>query len=311
MPLIGSSASHGMGARLKSVVAGGTLTSDATYFYRTFTGNGTLDISGSPLATSYLVVAGGGGGRPGFAGYDGDSGFYSNYASGGGGAGSFREIENQSLQPGSYAITVGGGGASTTHGSSSGIRLDGTLVFSPAAAGGSYGGHGQNNAFFLGPYGSGGGGASELYFDGDSTYYRFGRSGGTSTFSEDKAGGTGFAPVGTSVTAMAGGGGGGADSVGGNATSGVGGNGGGAKTSTLNGIAYAGGGGGAGYSTGGTGGAGAGNGAVVTGAGGNATANRGGGGGGGGHNTSFSSFASSGGSGGSGIVIVRYLKTAV
>jgi hypothetical protein len=45
------------------VVTGGTLTSDATYYYRTFTANDTLTITGDkPLAFDYVLVGGGGGG---------------------------------------------------------------------------------------------------------------------------------------------------------------------------------------------------------------------------------------------------------
>lgn len=46
------------------VVTGGTLTSDATYYYRTFTSAGDLVVSGASLNVEYLVIgAGGGGGR--------------------------------------------------------------------------------------------------------------------------------------------------------------------------------------------------------------------------------------------------------
>ena len=60
------------------VVTGGTLTSDATYFYRTFTANGTLGITGPDLTADILVIAGGGGG----GGADNNGPF-----GGGGGAG--------------------------------------------------------------------------------------------------------------------------------------------------------------------------------------------------------------------------------
>ena len=45
----------------RSVVTGGTLTSDATYFYRTFTSSGTLDVANLALLADYFVVGGGGG----------------------------------------------------------------------------------------------------------------------------------------------------------------------------------------------------------------------------------------------------------
>jgi hypothetical protein len=40
-----SARAYGFTSTLKSVVTGGTLSSDSTYFYRTFTGNGTLAVS--------------------------------------------------------------------------------------------------------------------------------------------------------------------------------------------------------------------------------------------------------------------------
>ena len=43
-------------------VTGGTLTSDATYYYRTFTANGDLTVTGGSLEVEVLVIGGGGGG---------------------------------------------------------------------------------------------------------------------------------------------------------------------------------------------------------------------------------------------------------
>lgn len=42
----------------KSVVSGGSLTSDSTYYYRTFTSSSTLTVSDAPLEIYYLIVAG-------------------------------------------------------------------------------------------------------------------------------------------------------------------------------------------------------------------------------------------------------------
>lgn len=97
-----SARAYGFTSTLKSVVTGGTLTSDSIYFYRTFTGNGTLTISGAPLVADYLVVAGGGGSS-------GGTGF--NWSGSGAGAGGLRAITGQTLSVDSYAITVGSGGA--------------------------------------------------------------------------------------------------------------------------------------------------------------------------------------------------------
>ena len=60
MPILGTVASSYEVP--KSVVTGGTLTSDATYYYRTFTGNGTLIVSASALTCDVLIGAGGGSG---------------------------------------------------------------------------------------------------------------------------------------------------------------------------------------------------------------------------------------------------------
>ena len=66
-----------------SVVTGGTLSSDSTYYYRTFTASGELGVSNSALNCDVVMVAGGGsaanqasssgkaaGGAPGGGGHD-------------------------------------------------------------------------------------------------------------------------------------------------------------------------------------------------------------------------------------------------
>lgn len=50
------------------VVTGGTLTSDATYYYRVFTAGGTLSVTNGPLSCDVLIVAGGGGASTGGGG---------------------------------------------------------------------------------------------------------------------------------------------------------------------------------------------------------------------------------------------------
>mgnify|MGYP000645361866 CR=1 FL=1 len=57
-----SSASNSVTPINLPVVTGGALTSDATYYYRTFTSNGTLGIANTSIALDILKVAGGGGG---------------------------------------------------------------------------------------------------------------------------------------------------------------------------------------------------------------------------------------------------------
>ena len=57
------------------VIAGGTLSSDATYFYRAFTASGTLEVSGGTISCDVLVIAGGGGGGGGVGGGGGAGGY--------------------------------------------------------------------------------------------------------------------------------------------------------------------------------------------------------------------------------------------
>ena len=120
-----------------------------------FTSSGTFsvtEIGTFPAEVDYLVVAGGGG-----AGQDSGTG-----TSGGGGAGGYRTTMPEgtgggqpseskitvSTSPGSYTVTVGGGGITSSAGSNS--------VFGPITALG--GGKGGDHAGAGGAGGSGGGG---------------------------------------------------------------------------------------------------------------------------------------------------------
>ena len=104
-PIIGSksglaASAYGFTANTKSIVTGGTLYSDATYYYRAFTGSGTLTVSALDLSADVLVIAGGGGG------------VVSGIAPGG--AGGYRYFSGLLLATGSYACTVGAGGVGET-----------------------------------------------------------------------------------------------------------------------------------------------------------------------------------------------------
>src|SRR5210317_1369533 len=108
---------------------GGTVTTSGDYKIHTFTGDGCFVVStgAGPLATvDYLVVAGGGAGGSG-------------YRSGGAGAGGFRESHSTpvsgcytasplatptglTMSPGTYSITVGGGGTPGTPGCGTGTK---------------------------------------------------------------------------------------------------------------------------------------------------------------------------------------------
>jgi hypothetical protein len=266
-------------------VTGGTLTSDSTYYYRTFSSTGNF-VSNISLQPDILIVAGGGGG--------GDR------HGGGGGAGGYRALTSQTFAPATYTVTVGAGGGAG-------------LYESPATwAGQTYAGAGLpgidssiiGGSINLVSVGGGGGGTMDANPPGGAS----GGGGGggnhpgisTSVSGQGNSGGSGLAPNS--------GGGGGAGATGGNASGNSGGNG-GAGLQWLNGTSYSGGGGGcpgAELGTPGSGGVGGG------GAGGwdlsiAGTQNTGGGGGG----CRSNSANTQGQPGGSGIVIFRYTKSSV
>ena len=289
-------------------VSGGTLSSDSTYYYRTFTGTGNFIVSANTLNADVAIVAGGGaGGGAGNGGSDG---------AGGGGAGGFVLATGSSLSPNTYLASVGGGGSSV------GQSTQGTP--------------GTNSTFgttFTNAIGGGGGGSEGGVREGGAG----GSAGGGGGYSG--AGGTKNQPAGNSTSGIGygnngggsgnpgDGGGGGAGGVGGDDSSGAGGIGTslisswGLATSTGQNssgtVYYAGGGGASGDNrvrvAGGVGGLGGG----ATGAAASSnsspasgTTNTGGGGGGVAGFSSVGSIKNSG-SGGSGIIIVRYTKASV
>jgi hypothetical protein len=277
---------------------GGTVTSDANYWYHTFTTSGMFTPTQSLSNVDYLVVAGGGG-----SGYQ---------ISGGGGAGGVRCTIDATGGGGSlpakasfssgvnYSILVGAGGSVGTsgvgsRGGSSSISGSGFTTISCTGGGGS---GWYDSADASGSGGSGAGGAATA---GGST-----RTGGTNTANEGYAGGNGT-NVGSPPYKA--GSGGGAGAAGKNSSDGSGTGGNGIQTSISGVSTYYGGGGGAGsYNSssswaGGLGGGGAGN-SQNSGTGNNATSNTGGGGGGNGIPGANNAV----GSGGSGIVIIRYAK---
>jgi len=116
------------------VVTGGTLTSDATYFYRTFTSTNNLVVSGGTLTADILVVAGGAGGGAA--------------SGGGGGAGGLLAFTSQSLASGTYVCTIGGGGTGANSGSENrgGTGVDsqfGSLTLVKGGGGGASGNGGS------------------------------------------------------------------------------------------------------------------------------------------------------------------------
>ena len=252
---------------------GGSISVANGYIYHTFKTSDNFIVSNFNLKADLLIVAGGGGG-----------------GNAGGGAGGLIYEEGYALVPGTYAITIGNGGAgSLGYGSSSSNGEDTTFgaLFTavgggggaPETAGGSSGGSG------------GGAGAFGLNPAGDGTAGQ-GNKGGETAGSSEAGGGGGAGEAGENVTISG--------------YSGKGGD--GLKYWDGNGnIAYYSGGGGAATfydatggdikeGAGGLGGGGAGGFGIDGGAG---MPNSGGGGGGCG-------ITGDGGDGGSGIVIIRY-----
>jgi hypothetical protein len=303
-----SSASNSVTPFPIPTVTGGTLSSDATYYYRTFTSSGTLSVSTANLIADVLRVAGGGGGGP--ANYF--SGGNYNYSGGGGGAGGVLYSSSQSIAPSSLTVTIGAGGAGridTENASGSNSTVTG---FSDAIGGG-VGGY----AFATPIDGGGSGGGGVIYRGGSSVEKR---NAGTGTVGQGNNGGD---PGTTSTDPSFGTGGGGAGGLGIKGSRSGGNNGGigvgsysswASATGTGSSGYYAGGGAGGssdsgGTSSGGTGGGG--NGATGRGSSSATTGASNTGGGGGGASEDGSSGTVRGKAGGSGIVIFRYTRAQV
>jgi hypothetical protein len=251
-----------------AIVTGGTLTSDATYFYRTFTSSGSLVVSNGTVSVDYALIAGGGGGYQSiYSDFGNGTGYGQAFQGGNGGAGGYRNANGQSLS-GTYNITIGGGGiGGTVFNSNQPTAGNATTGFSLTANGGGIGG---NNSGGNGGAGGCGGGAGGQW----NNQYGPGNAG--------SATGTG-----------------GSGSQGGNGSSG-----------------YPGAGGGSGTTPGTTGNSGVNIFSLGTTygiGGGNRGGNTGDGGAGGAITTArySSDNQSDGGAGANGIVIVRYLKSAV
>lgn len=290
---------------LSSVVTGGTLASDSTYYYRLFKSTGNLVVTQGSLTADVLVVAGGGG-----------SGYAANVP-GGGGAGGVSYHAGRTIPVGTITATIGGAGSPGANG--------GNSVFDTITSnGGGYGASESNQNANSG--GSGGGGTYDRSAGGASTQTNTGGAIGYGN-----AGGSG----GSSGGAYPAGGGGGAGAAGQNGQNGTAGGAGGnglntwsswlsAITSSMSDVSgwstatstgyIAGGGGGGSWtgsttsSVGGFGGGGHG-GANISGQdlSTNGVTNTGGGAGG-----SFGTGAAAGyRSGGSGLIIVRYAKSQV
>ena len=297
-----------------TTISGGTLSSDATYYYRTFTSSGNLEIEGSSVSVLATVIAGGGAGGP--------------HVGGGGGAGGFIQ-QSITLSPALYSVTVGAGAAETSGATRGNNGSNSSLSTLSAIGGGGGGTYGGDVALAGRDGGSGGGGGGTASTDVSN--------GGAATSGQGNRGGNVGARGGQTNTSGGGGGGAGAQGTDRpNAYDTLNGAGGAGLPVTIGSSTYyfAGGGGAGAYNavvggTGGRGGAGGGGsrGSSIgqpgadsltspgtaaaqgqNGRGGNAATNSGAGGGGAGGGATPGGTS---GSGGSGIVIVRYLKTAV
>tara|TARA_Y100000114_G_scaffold108908_1_gene102299 strand:+ start:119 stop:5299 length:5181 start_codon:yes stop_codon:yes gene_type:complete len=193
--------------------SGGTQIESGGYKYHVFTSPGTFTMSGGTKDLEYLVVAGGGGG--------GGSSASDTGAGGGGGAGGLRQGTLPAVSVGSYAVTVGTGGAGTNGQGTAGNNsvFEGGGAFSTITAyGGGAGGSGSPQvAGGAGGSGGGGGGDHGPQPGGTATPGDGGNPGGTSAGpTGDNAGGGGGAgaagenALGQNPTANRKGGGGGA-----------------------------------------------------------------------------------------------------
>jgi len=317
-----SSPSNSLAFAFLPTVSGGSLTSDATYYYRTFTGNGTLSVSNAALTTDILIIAGGGGG-------DGDA-----QASGGGGAGGVLYGASNSLSVNSYGITIGAGGTANEISYGSAAQGNSSSFGTVIAAGGGQGGWGTNGSNFglyAGGNGGSGGGGGSTNANGTTSGGTVSQTAFTGYISYGNGGGTGACSSAGANRASGGGGGAGGSgtSAGGSGNGGNGGSGTNAFSSWISAISavmtgvsgwstatssgyIAGGGGGGGKSSGGTANGGGGAGGGGTNSSGTAgTANTGGGAGSGFNDAADLTQNSGTKNGGSGIVIVRYTRASV
>jgi hypothetical protein len=168
-------------AYIYPVISGGTLTSDATYYYRTFTANGTLAVENHSVPIDYFVIAGGGQGGFGQEFYDGFEYWYT--LSGGGGASGTKAFSSAIFAVNNYSVVIGGAGSGSSIGSIVSVTAGGT--------GGGGAGNGGSNAEFSGAvasYPSGGGGAGAngngSGIDGGSAFSAFGSNYGLGGFSQ-------------------------------------------------------------------------------------------------------------------------------
>jgi hypothetical protein len=199
---IASSASNSVTpVSVTPVVTGGTLSSDATYYYRTFTTSGTLGITVNPVTCDVLTIGGGGSG-----GADGG---------GGGGAGQVLLSSNNTFSVGNRSVSIGATAAIQSSGNSSqfgsltaatGGNAGGDSGGSGGSSGNSYAGGSGNTQFGISA-GGGGGGSTAIGGNGNATVAGGNGGAGTNTYSSWAS------ATGTGVGGFYAGGGGGGGNV--------------------------------------------------------------------------------------------------
>jgi len=145
------------------------------YKYHTFTGPGTFTVSGTTNNIEVLMVAGGGGGGDGGGGNGG-----------GGGAGGVRFYPSLPISPGSYPISVGGGGNGAPSFSTPGTAGTPTTAFGKTATGG-----GHSNYAYTTVYSGGSGAATNNQNPSAGTGNAGGNDPQASPISEGNPGGPG------------------------------------------------------------------------------------------------------------------------
>lgn len=301
-------------------VSGGTLSSDSTYYYRTFTSSGSLLVSNMSLPADILLIGGGS------AGGAGEGSNAMGGGGGGGGAGGVLNIQSSTIPVGSNVVVVGSGGAgvpspnssSTTNGGSGTASYVNSLQ--QAYPGGPGSGE-ESTTLISGLFGSSGGAGGDVGSLITSHTPSQGYSGGAGT-NRNGGGGGGSGSDGSSSSTAGGAGGNGTNlytswiSAITSAMSGVS----GWSTATSSGRIGGGGGGGSGSGLSNAGGAGgAGGGGAGSNSNGSASSNgsysgvsgaQNTGSGGGAHSSGNRAGGTSG-SGGSGLIVFRYTKASV
>lgn len=154
-----SAASNSVTPVVPLVVTGGTLTSDATYYYRRFTSSGTLGISGGTLTFDVVRVAGGGSG--GTAQYITRAGI-ANYGGGGGAGG--RLLDSNVSASTDRTIVIGAGANWPSTVPATGLQGSATTFTGlTSTTGGGGGGAGNSDSTRNGVSGGSGGGGGSFY----------------------------------------------------------------------------------------------------------------------------------------------------